>query len=51
MFEIFQLHQSNEVLKASLILIHMTTFILQSWNLEWQEKVSVTCSRVYFQHR
>ena len=27
--------QSNVGLKASLSLIHMTTFILQSLNLEW----------------
>ena len=36
-FEIFHL-QSNVCLKASLALIHLTTFILRSSNLEWEEK-------------
>ena len=34
MFEIFH-PQSNMGLKAILALMHMTTFILQSSNLEW----------------
>ena len=34
MFETFH-PQSNVGLKASLALMHMTTFILQSSNLEW----------------
>ena len=45
-------------LKASLASMHITTFILRSLNLEWQEKesiicsgLSITCSEVYFQHR
>ena len=50
MFEIFH-PQSNAGLKASLALMYMTTFILQSSNLEWQEKESIICGGVYFQHR
>ena len=34
MFETFH-PQSNVCLKASLALMHMTTFIFQSSNLEW----------------
>ena len=50
LFEIFYT-QSNLGLKASLALMHMTTFILQNSNLEWQEKESSICGGVYFQHR
>ena len=46
MFEIFHL-QTNAGLKASLALMHMTTFILQSSNLEWQ-KESIICGGVFF---
>ena len=50
MFEIFH-PQSNAGLKTSLALMHMTTFILQSSNLEWQEKESIICNGVYFKRR
>ena len=50
MFEIFH-PQSNTALKASLAIMHMTTFILQSSNLEWQEKEFITCGGFYVQHR
>ena len=43
--------QSDAGLKVSLAIIHMTTFILPSSNLEWQEKESIICGGVYFQHR
>ena len=50
MFEIFH-PQSNAGLKASLTLMHMTIVILQSLNLEWQEKEFIICGGVYLQHR
>ena len=40
MFEIFHL-QSDACLKASLALMHSTTFILRSLNQDWEEKGSV----------
>ena len=40
MFEIFHL-QRNACLKAILALTHLTTFILRSWNFEWEEKETV----------
>ena len=48
MFGIFH-PQSNTGSNASLALMYMTTFILQSSNLELQEKESVMCGGVYFQ--
>ena len=50
MFEIFHL-QSNAGLKASLAIIDITTFILRSSNLEWQEKEPIIRGGVYFQHK
>ena len=50
MFEIFHT-QSNASLKTSLTLMHMTTFILRSLNLERQEMESFICGRVYLQLR
>ena len=43
--------KSNAGLKVSLAILHMTTFILRSSNLEWQEKEPIICGRVYFQHK
>ena len=43
--------KSNAGLKVSLAIMHMTTFILRSSNLEWQEKEPIICGRVYFQHK
>ena len=40
MFEIFHL-QSNACLKASLAVMHLTTFILRSSDFEWEENESV----------
>ena len=48
MFEIFH-PQSSRGSNASLALMYMTTFILQSSNVELQEKESVMCGGVYFQ--
>ena len=50
MFEIFH-PQGNAGFKASLALMHVTSFILRSSKLEWQEKEPIICSGVYFQHR
>ena len=50
MFEIFH-SESNPGLKVSLAIMHMATFILQSSNLEWQEKEPIICGGVYFQHK
>ena len=49
MFEIYY-PQSNTGSKASLALLHMTTFTLQSSNQELQEKESIMCSGIYFQY-
>ena len=48
MFEIFH-PERNTGSNACLALMYMTTFILQSSNLELQEKESVMCGGVYFQ--
>ena len=50
MFQIFH-GQSNTGLKASVAIMHMTTFILQILYLEWWEKESIICCGVYFHHR
>ena len=50
MFESFH-PESNAGLKVSLAIMHMATFILQSSNLEWQEKEPIICGGVYFQHK
>ena len=50
MFEIFH-SESNAGLKVGLAIMRMTTFILQSSNLEWQEKEPIICGGVYFQHK
>ena len=50
MFEIFH-PESNAGLKVSLAIMHIAAFILQSSNLEWQEKEPIICGGVYFQHK
>ena len=51
LFEIFHPQSNADLVQANLALMHMTTFILQSWNLEWQEKESIIFGEVYFKHR
>ena len=50
LFEIFH-SESNAGSKVGLAIMRMTTFILQSSNLEWQEKEPIICGGVYFQHK